>query len=230
MLSYSAIKRKVVVTPSSVVSTQHQRPRLNYETPIRSPDLVKSATQSIFVFSPFGLCCKVCKKKVKIQLDKQSISEHLKKHGMDSRLASVRSMLENFTSQCDAARVSGSIDIFRSDNKTYQGYACLCGHVFSRKDNAMRHCKQKGCDSKKLGNVELFKLSPLMPARSTIVDPFTRIMLCHTAALYRSFSKVVCSWDTSPFDAVLRAGRKTAFNLPRLKMRTDEFRLSSYHV
>jgi hypothetical protein len=96
--------------------------------------------------------------KVKIQLDERSISEHLKKHGMDSRLASVRSMLENFTSQCDAARVSGSIDIFRSDNKTYQGYACLCGHVFSRKDNATRHCKQKGCDSTKLGNVELFKL------------------------------------------------------------------------
>jgi hypothetical protein len=37
-------------------------------------------SQELFTFSPFGLCCRRCKKQVPIKLDERSIRDHLKKH------------------------------------------------------------------------------------------------------------------------------------------------------
>jgi hypothetical protein len=82
----SSAKRKAAVTSSS----PHHRARLSFETPTRtdSPAGVVSQAQDLFIFSPFGLCCRSCNKK--IQLDDRSIREHLKRHQIDNRLAVVR--------------------------------------------------------------------------------------------------------------------------------------------
>ena len=46
-----------------------------------------------------------------------------------------------------------------SDGNKYIGFSCSCGQVFPRrKDNAIRHCKNVGCDASKLQTVELIKL------------------------------------------------------------------------
>jgi hypothetical protein len=61
--------------------------------------------------------------------------------------------------QLDNAKALGTIEPYRSDQETYIGYLCICGQVFqSRKDSALRHCKNVGCDGSKLQNVELIKL------------------------------------------------------------------------
>ena len=112
----------------------------------------------LFTFSPFGLCCCQCEKRVQIKLDKRSIRNHLKKHCMDSRMSTVRSILLRFTEQVNIAKTAGTIDLFRHDNKTYIGYLCLCGQSFPRKDNALCHCKKLGCDDSQMQKVELMKL------------------------------------------------------------------------
>ena len=115
--------------------------------------------RDLFTFSPFGLCCRQCKNNSIIQRDERCISRHLKKHGMDSRVALVRSLLLAFELQLEIAKASGSIESYRSDNNTYTGYSCTCGMVFQlRKDNALRHCKRMGCDASKLQKLELIKL------------------------------------------------------------------------
>jgi hypothetical protein len=115
--------------------------------------------QELFIFSPFGLCCRQCKNNVTIQLDERCIARHLKKHGMDSRVATVRSLFLAFKSQLEFAKALGTIDSYRSDKITYIGYSCICGVVFQfRKDNALRHCKKMGCDASKLQELELIKL------------------------------------------------------------------------
>jgi hypothetical protein len=96
-----------------------------------------SSVQEVFRFSPFGLSCQLCNTRT-IQLDERSIQIHLKKHGMDSRVATVRSLFDSFVTQQDSVKASGTIESYRSDNITYVGYSCICGHVFQfRKDSAL---------------------------------------------------------------------------------------------
>jgi hypothetical protein len=65
--------------------------------------------EALFTFSPFGLCCQQCKGNVTIQMDERSIQLHLKKHGMDSRAAIVRSLLDGYNTQLDNAKVLQTI-------------------------------------------------------------------------------------------------------------------------
>ena len=118
-----------------------------------------TSIQDVFTFSPFGLCCQLCNTGAKIQLDERSIQIHLKRHDMDSRVATVRSLFDTFQTQLDSVKALGTIEPYRTDNKTYIGYSCICGHVFQfRKDSALRHCQKMGCDTSKLQKVDLIKL------------------------------------------------------------------------
>ena len=117
-----------------------------------------ASMRELFTFSPFGLCCKQCIKSVTIQLDERCIRLHLKKHGQEFRVATVRSLLEGYKAELDNAKASGTIDPYRCDNNTYMGYSCMCGNSFVKKSNANRHCKRSGCDESKLQKVELIKL------------------------------------------------------------------------
>jgi superfamily II DNA helicase RecQ len=116
--------------------------------------------RELFTFSPFGLGCRQCGEHhyAKIKLEERSIRDHLRKHHMDSRMSTVQSVLNGFTKQVLIAKESGTIEPYRSDQKTYSGYSCNCGQVFPRKGNALRHCLKVGCDATKLQEVDLFKL------------------------------------------------------------------------
>jgi hypothetical protein len=115
--------------------------------------------QELFTFSPFGLGCRQCKDSVTIQIDERCISRHLKKHGMDSRIATVTTLLNMFKAEIENVKASGTIEPYRIDNTVYEGYSCICGQSFhSRKASAVRHCKRFGCDPTKLQKVELIKL------------------------------------------------------------------------
>jgi len=118
----------------------------------------RACAQELFTFSPFGLSCRQCAKQVQIKLDERSIRDHLKKHCIDSRISTVRSILFEFTKQVDLAKATGTIAPYRQDGITYIGYACVCGHSFPRKDNAVRHCKRLSCDHSQLRKIELIKL------------------------------------------------------------------------
>jgi hypothetical protein len=97
-----------------------------------------ASLRELFTFSPFGLCCRQCNKGATIQLDKRSIQIHLKKHGLDSRVATVHSLFVTFQTQLDNVKALGTIEPYCSDNKAYIGYSCICGHVIQfRKDSAL---------------------------------------------------------------------------------------------
>jgi hypothetical protein len=68
-----------------------------------------ACAQELFTFSPFGLSCRQCAKQVQIKLDERSIRDHLKKHCIDSRISTVRSILFKFTEQVDLAKATGTI-------------------------------------------------------------------------------------------------------------------------
>ena len=127
------------------------------EVPSRGADILASIRE-LFIFSPFGLCCRKCLKSVQIQLDERCIRDHLKKHDIDSRVATVRSVLESFLTQRDKVKMSRTIELYRSDKSIYIGFSCICGTSFIKKGNAIRHCKNTGCDASKLQNIELIKL------------------------------------------------------------------------
>jgi hypothetical protein len=113
----------------------------------------------LFTFSPFGLCCRQCKTNlVTIKLDERPIRDHLKKHNMDSRMSTVRTIFEGYKSQLAHVKASGTIEQYRIDMKTYSGLSCLCGQSFIKKSNAIRHCQRLACDVSKLKTVELLKL------------------------------------------------------------------------
>jgi hypothetical protein len=113
----------------------------------------------LFTFSPFGLGCQMCEKPVTIQLNLRSIQIHLKKHGMESRISTAKSLLESFEAQLETAKQYCTIEPYRVDDITYKGLSCVCGKVFQlRKDSALRHCRKGGCDPTKLQKVDLFKL------------------------------------------------------------------------
>ena len=116
------------------------------------------ATRALFIFSPFGLGCRQCKNNATIQIDERSIQIHLKKHGMDNRLATVRSVFEGYKALIDNAKASQTIEPYRSDNNTFVGFSCVCGPSFLKQGNAIRHCKKMGCDAEKLRKIELIKL------------------------------------------------------------------------
>ena len=84
-----------------------------------------TSIQDVFTFSPFGLCCQLCNTGAKIQLDERSIQIHLKRHDMDSRVATVRSLFDTFQTQLDSVKALGTIEPYRTDNKTY-----IVIHVF----------------------------------------------------------------------------------------------------
>ncbi|KAI2501907.1 hypothetical protein MHU86_12528 [Fragilaria crotonensis] len=114
--------------------------------------------QDLFTFSPFGLSCRQCEKQVQIKFDERCIRDHLKKHCMESRMSTVRSLLLGFSKRVNVIKATGNIDPFRHDDKTYIGCLCVCGQSFPRKDNALRHCKQSTCDDSQLQKVELIRL------------------------------------------------------------------------
>ena len=106
----------------------------------------------LFTFSPFGLGCQMCEKPVTIQLNLRSIQIHLKKHGMESRISTAKSLLESFEAQLETAKQYRTIEPYRVDDITYKGLSCVCGKVFQlRKDSALRHCRKGGCDPKGAG-------------------------------------------------------------------------------
>jgi hypothetical protein len=114
--------------------------------------------QDIFIYSPFGLCCSRCKHNIAKKLGKRSIRDHLKKHGMDSKVETVQFLFHTFKAKLHAAESLGTIQPYRNDEKSYRGYSCMCGQVYPRKDNAVWLCNLKYCDSSKLQRVELMKL------------------------------------------------------------------------
>lgn len=117
-----------------------------------------ASIRELFTFSPFGLRCRQCEKGLTIQLDERCIRRHLKTHGMDSTVATVRTILLEYKSQIDKAKASGTIEPYLSDKITFIGSSCVCGQSFLKKANAIRHCKKLGCDTSKLRNIELIKL------------------------------------------------------------------------
>ena len=123
-----------------------------------------TAFEELFIFSPFGLCCRHhdCRTRPQIQLDEAAIQKHLKKHSQslnDYRLSKVRSIFKSFKDQVDKARSVGNIDEYRHDNISYTCFTCVCGETFpNRKHNAIRHCKKKGCDATKIQNIKAIRL------------------------------------------------------------------------
>jgi hypothetical protein len=117
-----------------------------------------SSIRELFSFSPFGLRCLQSNNCATVELDERCICRHLKKHGLDSRVSTVRSLLEEYKKELLNAKALGSIDPYRSDSKTYAGFSCVCGQSFVKIGNANRHCKTVGCDSSKLQKVDLIKL------------------------------------------------------------------------
>ena len=113
--------------------------------------------QEMFSFSPFGLRCVQCKKGLTIQLDERCIRRNSKIHGMDSRVVTVSSLFAEYKSQIDNAKVSGSIEQYRCDNRSYTGYSCVCGS-YLKLGNANQHCKKVGCVASKLQKVDLIKI------------------------------------------------------------------------
>jgi hypothetical protein len=82
--------------------------------------------QDLFTFSPFGLSCRQCEKQVQIKFDERCIRDHLKKHCMDSRMSTVRSLLLRFSERANVIKATGTINSFRHDEKAYIGYLCVC--------------------------------------------------------------------------------------------------------
>ena len=75
--------------------------------------------RELFSFSPFGLCCRECGSKAKITFDERCILRHLKKHSLNISVAIVRCYVKESCSEIKLARTSGSIQPYRSDDKTY---------------------------------------------------------------------------------------------------------------
>jgi len=157
-LSTSPSKQEVNVAPLSLpVAHGILRPDVSISLLGHNTEINPIASiLGVFTFSPFGLCCQQCG--AKIQMEERSIRNHLKRHHMDNRISTVRSVLDNFSKQVLIAKELCTIEPFRSDQKVYKGYTCNCGQVFPRKDNALRHCQKSGCDASKLQKVELIKL------------------------------------------------------------------------
>lgn len=88
-------------------------------------------------------------------MDQRSVQIHLKKHGLDSKMSTVRRMVNSFNETVELARLSGSIDPYRHDNQSYVGFSCWCGQFFpKRKGNALRHCKTSKCDPSKIRKID----------------------------------------------------------------------------
>ena len=92
-------------------------------------------------------------------MEERAIVEHVRKHGLDSKVSTIRTLLAGYEAKLVHAKAFETIDLYRIDEKLYIGFSCYCGKNFqSRKDSALRHCKRSGCDASKLQKVELFKL------------------------------------------------------------------------
>jgi hypothetical protein len=110
------------------VLTKKRKELIDTLTPIRE----------LFVFSPFGLCCRQCKTNASIKMEERAIVEHVRKHGMDSRVSTIRTLLAGYKAKLVHAKAFETIDLYRSDEKLYNGFSCYCGKNFqSRKDSAL---------------------------------------------------------------------------------------------
>ena len=141
--------RPIILRPDGVGATLEDLPPTVF--PLQ-------CVQDLFTFSPFGLSCRQCEKQVQIKFDERCIRDHLKKHCMDSRMSTVRSLLLRFSERATVIKATGTINSFRHDKKAYIGYLCVCGQYFPKKDNALRHCKKSTCDDLQLQKVELIRL------------------------------------------------------------------------
>jgi DEAD/DEAH box helicase len=121
-----------------------------------------SYPKEIFLYSPFGMCCihPDCPNRPTIEADKTQIQRHLRKHNISDRNSvTVNNILTTFNNEVEKARESNNIEEYRYDNKTYDCYTCICGEKFpNKKGNAIRHCKKKGCDIKKISTDNVVKL------------------------------------------------------------------------
>jgi len=143
----------------------------------------------MFIFSPFGLRCGECSKGAMIQFDKRSIQIHLKKHGMDDRVATVRSFFNLLKIQLDSAKALGTIEPYRSDRETYIGYLCICGQVFQSR-------KTVHFDIAKMWFVTVQNSKMLSSSSSAVVDTCPSHRLLHfsmnnNTALRGNFASVL---------------------------------------
>ena len=63
-----------------------------------------SSVRHVFMFSPFGLGCRLCKKSVTIQIEKRSLQIHMKKHSMDSSIKTVEALFEKYQARLKDAK------------------------------------------------------------------------------------------------------------------------------
>jgi hypothetical protein len=100
-------------------------------TTIDMPVQTKITTiQGMFSFSPFGLCCHLCPKNVSIKLNKRCIGDHVKKHGLDSRAASIHSLYNTFITKLKEVKAAGSIEPHRVDKKRTKGFLAFVVKFF----------------------------------------------------------------------------------------------------
>ena len=93
---------------------------MHYTTQDR--ESIIASVKELFVFSPFGLGCRQCKFNASIQMEERSLAIHLKKHSIDSRIITVRCILNHYQIELQNAKAAGIIDPFRTDKKTYSGF------------------------------------------------------------------------------------------------------------
>ena len=148
----------MTTTPTTCSSTKPP----TEDTNCHNQEQDSSTSSSIFIFSPFGLCCRHddCPNRPFIDLNERAILRHLKKHSIPKSSAlTVRSMLLAFNNQVDEARKNKSIEDYRQDRVKYTCFACICGEIFpNKKHNAIRHCKRSGCDVTKISKKNAVRL------------------------------------------------------------------------
>jgi hypothetical protein len=136
-LSTISPKQKANVPPSaSPVTHGILRPDVSVSVSAHNTEMDPPAPlRELFTFSPFGLCCRQCGEQhhAKIKLEERSIRDHLKKHHMDSRMTTVRTLLDGFTKQVQIAKESCSIEPYRSDKKPIQVIHVIVGQCLQGK-------------------------------------------------------------------------------------------------
>jgi hypothetical protein len=77
----------------------------------------------------------------------------------DYRLPVVQKLLASFQNEVENARKQGCIDNYRLNHKEFVCFTCQCGQTFpNKRHNAVRHCKNSGCDVTKIKSESAMKL------------------------------------------------------------------------